>query len=181
MKVIIGVLGTLAFLIAAASIFIWSGVYNVAADEPHWKITHEVLEIARDRSIVRHSNSINAPLLDDPKLSQAGFDHYHNMCRLCHGAPGYARSDFAKGLYPIPPDLSSEHLQHEWKDAQLFWITKHGLKMTGMPAIGETHDDEDIWGIIAFVRGLPRVSPDAYTELMSAAGLNGDKEGSHSH
>jgi mono/diheme cytochrome c family protein len=181
MKVIIGVLGTLAFLITIASIFIWSGVYNVAADEPHWKITHEILEIARDRSIIRYSSAIEAPLLNDPKLLQAGFDHYHNVCRLCHGAPGYARNDFAKGLYPFPPDLSSEHLQHEWKDAQLFWIAKHGLKMTGMPAIGETHDDEDIWGIIAFVRGLPRMSPNAYTELINAAGLSGKEEGSHSH
>ena len=46
-----------------------------------------------------------------------------------------------------------------------FWIVKHGIKMSAMPAWGKTLDDAQIWDIVAFVRKLPDMSPEAYQDL----------------
>jgi mono/diheme cytochrome c family protein len=49
--------------------------------------------------------------------------------------------------------------------AEQFWVVKHGVKMTGMPAWGVTHDDELLWDVVAFVRKLPELTPEQYETL----------------
>jgi mono/diheme cytochrome c family protein len=56
----------------------------------------------------------------------------------------------------------------EWSDAELFWIVKNGIKMTGMPAFGPTHGDEDLWAIVAIMKELPELSEEAYAERVEA-------------
>ena len=41
--------------------------------------------------------------------------------------------------------------------------------MTAMPAWGRTHSDELIWDMVAFLRKLPALSPDAYRTMTEAA------------
>src|SRR3546814_5441303 len=53
--------------------------------------------------------------------------------------------------------------------AQQFWIIKHGIKMTAMPAWGKTHPDPLIWDMVAFVRKLPGMSPTEYKQLVASA------------
>ena len=53
--------------------------------------------------------------------------------------------------------------------AEQFWIVKHGVKMTGMPAWGVTHDDELLWDVVAFVRKLPELTPEQYETMVKNA------------
>ena len=46
-----------------------------------------------------------------------------------------------------------------------FWIIKHGIKMSAMPAWGKTLDDEAIWDVVAFVRKMPNLTPEDYRQL----------------
>lgn len=180
MKACITVFAILAVFVAGVGFYFFTGHYNVAATSPHWNLTLETLETVRDQSIKRHSEGINVPQsLDDPKLRELGFHHYHEMCRLCHGAPGYERNEFAQGLYPNPPHLASGALQKEWNDAQLYWIVKNGLKMTGMPSFGVTHSEEEMWGVIAILRILPDLKPDGYAAMTESAAQEGEQEGHH--
>src|SRR4030042_2533108 len=100
MKILFVLFIIVGLLIAAVAAFVWSGCYNVAANVPHWKITHWFLEKVRERSISAHSKGIIVPSLNNPKLMVAGFRNYREMCRLCHGAPGYSPTEIAKGFYP---------------------------------------------------------------------------------
>ena len=181
MKACITVLIILAIVCLGVAFYFFTGRYNVAATSPHWDITLEILETVRDQSITRFSQGVSVPQsLDDPKLREVGFHHYHEMCRLCHGAPGYEREEFAEGLYPNPPHLASGSIQKEWSDAQLYWIVDNGLKMTGMPSFGVTHSKRQMWGIIAFLRILPNLNPQEYGSMVeSAAKQNGEKEHHH--
>jgi hypothetical protein len=159
-------LSGIVFIIVCVAVFIWSGWYNVGADGPHWKITFWLLEEARERSVEMHSKNIVSPSFNDSKLLEVGFPHFHEMCRQCHGAPGYPRDEFAEGLYPNPPSLASADIQQELSASELFWIVKHGIKMTGMPSFGKTHTDAQIWGIIAVVKKLPEMDEVAYEEMV---------------
>ena len=161
-----GIATIIVLIIAGGAIFIWSGVYNTAADVPHWKITYLLLEEARDRSISRHSRNIKAPSPKDQAALETGFDHFHEMCRLCHGAPGFKRREFAQGLYPSPPSLNSDKIRKELGHAGLLWVVTNGLKMTGMPSFSKTHTDEQIRDIAAFVEHLPDLGRKGYMEML---------------
>jgi hypothetical protein len=102
-------------------------------------------------------------------------------CRLCHGAPGFTENEFAKGLYPRPPNLASGSVQQETGDAQLFWIIKNGLKMTGMPAFGPTHTNEELWDIAGLVKIIPGIKPEEYRHSLTELGVALEEEAHHGH
>jgi mono/diheme cytochrome c family protein len=172
MKIFLTLLSTLFLLIGAVAAFVWWGGYNVAATVPHWDITHWFLGKVRERSIFAHSKGIIIPPLKDPKLISIGFKNYHAMCQLCHGAPGYSRTEISQGLYPSPPELTSEDVVKQRNNPQLYWVIKNGIKMTGMPAFGQTHSEDELLGIVVFVKGLPTLKPEEYNAMVKASGLS---------
>jgi len=169
-------IGVLALLGVA---FVYSGAFNVAADDPHWSFTHRVLETARERSIAARAGGIEMPKLDDPELLASGAEHYNAMCTGCHLAPGMSDTEMRAGLYPKPPNLA-EHAAHRTPE-QTFWIIKHGLKMTGMPAWGVTHDDRSIWGMVAFLQRLPELSLEDYRDLAAQGSGHSHGDNAHAH
>jgi len=66
-------------------------------------------------------------------------------------------------------------VQRDLSDAELFWIVKNGLKMTGMPSFGKTHTEEQIWGIVAFLRHLPTLSPEEHAAMVKAQKAGGSE------
>jgi hypothetical protein len=179
MKLFLSIFIIIFFLIAAAAIFMWSGRYNVAATVPHWDITARLMEGALSRSIKFHSRGIQPPSLKGLKLIKVGFREYHAMCRSCHGAPGYPQAEFAQGLYPKPPNLGSKDMP-QLNDAELYWVVKNGIKMTGMPAFGPTHDQDELWAIVAFLKRMPSIQSKEYEAMAKEAGLHKGGE-KHSH
>ncbi|HCA26098.1 MAG TPA: cytochrome C class I protein [Betaproteobacteria bacterium] len=173
-----GVIGVL--IIAAALLVIYSGVVNVAATAPHAAATRWVLHTAMRASVRRHAENVKAPSLTDPLMIQTGMRHYREMCIACHGAPGVEPGEIARGLAPAPPDLAKS-VRH-WSAPQLFWIIKHGVNMTGMPAWGPTHSDDALWAMVAFLERLPRLSPADYQRMVNAVrDLPSVENDDHSH
>ena len=164
----------LVLLVVGAGAFIWSGAYPIGADAPHWPITFRLIETLRDRSISTHAQGIQVPNLDDPKVLAEGAEHYSGMCTGCHLAPGQSDSEIRAGLYPQPPDLTK---RSDLGPGEMFWTIKHGVKLSAMPAWGTTHDDDSIWGLVAFVRKLPGMTPEEY----KAAAGSAEEAGEHHH
>ena len=165
--------------IAAGMGLMYSGVINVAATNPHNALTAWVLGTASDRSIHYHARGIQVPALDSHEMILAGFRHYREMCVGCHLAPGIRTSEISQGLMPRPPKL--QEAAGEWTPAELFWVIKNGIKMTGMPAWGPTHSDEKLWQIVAFVKQLPKMTPARYQALAAEAGPATDEDEDHVH
>jgi mono/diheme cytochrome c family protein len=153
---------SVAILIAAAAAMVVSGAYDVAADAPHTAVVARAIAFARERSIEVRVSTIKVPALSDPKMIAEGAEHYAAMCTGCHLAPGMKENEMRPGMNPKPPVLAS--LGHGDPREQ-FWIIKHGIKMTGMPAWGVTHSDEEIWNIVTFLQKLPAMSPGRYRAL----------------
>lgn len=152
----------LGVLVVGAAIFVWSGIYNIGADNPHWSATHAAIETLRERSIEARLDDIQPPNLDDPRRIQRGTLSYSAMCTGCHLSPGSDDTEIRPGLYPMPPNLSKEET-HDPR--RTFWIIKHGIKLTAMPAWGKTHTDEQIWDMVAFLQKLPGMTPAQYEQL----------------
>jgi len=163
MKFLAGFLVAIFVLVGGGLAVIYSGAYNVAATQPHSRLEHWILSTAMHRSIEAQGSAIKTPAPLSDEQARKGFGDFSEMCAPCHGAPGKERSEIGKGLRPHPPDLT-EVAKH-WDDGHLFWIVKNGIKMTGMPAFGPTHDDERLWNIVAFVRRLSKTTPEQYRRL----------------
>jgi mono/diheme cytochrome c family protein len=141
-------------VIIGAFFYIWFGVFNVAATEKHSDLTLSLIAFVRDRSIAVRTEAPPSPDLTDPALTERGFKSYHTMCVICHSAPGRKATAIRKGLNPKPPRLYTDRVQRR-SDTELYWIIEHGMRMTGMPALGPTHKPNAIWGLVAFMRQLP--------------------------
>jgi mono/diheme cytochrome c family protein len=161
-KTVLVIAATLAAGVIGAALFIESGFYDIGADDHHTKIVLALIEQLRERSIEVRSRSIEAHYVSDPARIAAGAQHYAALCVSCHLAPGVTKSDIRPGLYPHPPNLAQEDVQAAQR---AFWIIKHGIKMSAMPAWGKTLDDPEIWDIVAFVRKMPEMTAESYAQL----------------
>ena len=152
--------------VLGAGVVIYAGFYDVAATTPHWAATAWLLEVARTRSVKAQAAGIVVPPgLTDPAKVIIGVEHYAAHCAVCHGAPGVPKGDIARGLYPSPPDLAK--VTPRYTPAELFWIVKHGVKMTGMPA-WNNHSDDELWATVGFLEKLPGMSEEDYAKLVTA-------------
>lgn len=157
----------LAGLLATAG-FIWSGTYDIGADVAHTRPVYTLLRTMRDRSITARAREIHPPpSLVDPRLIRQGAGNYAAMCAACHLAPGLAETELSRGLYPAPPALATSR---RGDPSHHFWIIKHGIKASGMPAWGRSMDDPSIWGLVAFLQKLPELDPREYQELVASSG-----------
>jgi mono/diheme cytochrome c family protein len=157
--------GLISAVVAAVggAVFIYSGIFNIAADDPHWGVTYRVLELARNRSIAVRASNLVVPNLQDTKRISSGAGNYNSMCASCHLAPGMDETELSLGLNPTPPNYK---LMTEFEPKAAFWAIKHGIKMTGMPAWGKSMQDEYIWGMVAFLQKLPAMSAMEYEEII---------------
>jgi mono/diheme cytochrome c family protein len=172
--VALGAAGATALAAVVGLGLVYTGAYNVAATEEHTSLGHWALDTSFRNSVKARADGLTPPEIT-PQMLEAGAASYKAMCAHCHGGPGVERADWAGGMRPRPPHLA-EAAAH-WETRDVFWIAKHGVKMTGMPAFGATHDDEALWSVAAFVKALPGMTPDRYGALGAQAGHHGDGEG----
>ena len=156
----------LAAVLAAATIalgaFIGSGIYNIGADDHHTRIVLALITQLRERSIAVRARGLEVPDLAVSGRIAAGARTYAALCVGCHLAPGVRHSDLRVGLYPNPPNLAEQDPSDARRE---FWIVKHGIKMSAMPAWRKTLDDAAIWDIVAYLRAMPQMTPEAYQAL----------------
>ena len=164
---LLGILVLIILGVLMIVLFVESGSYNVAADYPDSGPAVWLFSTTLDKSVRRHARGVKPPDLSDPAMAEAGARNYKDDCVICHGAPGVRPGELARALNPRPPDLTKT--ANDWKPRELFWITKHGIRMTGMPAWGLIDQDDELWQTVAFVKRLPKMSPSEYREMTRPA------------
>jgi mono/diheme cytochrome c family protein len=158
-------LGVAALLVAAGVIY--SGVYNVASTRQHWQVTHTVLETAMRQSVRLRARAIAEPPLADERMALRGAACFRDKCVQCHGAPGVAPSDIGKSMQPLPGPLVDA--AHHWRARELYWVTRHGIKMSGMPAWEYRLADSELWDLVAFMERLPQLNAPQYAQWLARA------------
>jgi mono/diheme cytochrome c family protein len=167
MRFLAGVLFGILLVGLGAVAFLATGSFNTAATLPPGKVEKRVAALALTKSVQRRASSTKNPFAGKTDAMRGGLEHYKEMCVTCHGAPGVDPSEIGEGLNPPAPDLTLQKVQ-ERTDGQLFWLVQNGIRMTGMPAFGPTHKDEEIWKIVAFLRHLPELTAEEEKQLKRA-------------
>lgn len=182
-KVVGSLMAAAVLTVMGVGVYALAGGYDVAADRTHWPATQRLLAYVRDSAVARRARSLAVPDLADPAMIRTGAAHYQAMCVDCHLAPGLGATELSAGLNPRPPDFApgiATSAQNARPPAEQFWIIKHGIRMSGMPAWGNTHDDESLWALVAFLRQLPSLDEASYAAL-TASGTAGHEHGAGEH
>ncbi|HEX2965635.1 MAG TPA: cytochrome c, partial [Syntrophorhabdaceae bacterium] len=79
---------------------------------------------------------------------------------------------------PPPPDFATKQ-KDLLGDSTVFWIAQNGIKMTGMPAFGASHSEEEIRAIVHFVKRLPSLRAVEYDDMVKS--VTADKDREHRH
>jgi mono/diheme cytochrome c family protein len=120
---------------------------------------------ARRLSIPADAAKQSNPVAETPDNLRDARLHFADHCAVCHGNDGGGDTMLGRGLYPKPPDLRARETQ-KLSDGELFWIIENGVRFTGMPAFGGTHDSQqDSWKLVRFIRHLPALTAEERMEM----------------
>jgi mono/diheme cytochrome c family protein len=99
-----------------------------------------------------------------PAVLQEARDHFADHCATCHANDGSGKTDMGPNFYPRVPDMREPETQN-LSDGELFYIIRHGVRLSGMPAWGSEHDNADNWKLVHFIRHLPKITPAELDEM----------------
>ena len=111
----------------------------------------------RGRAIPLRYKTMKNPVAVTPEVIHEGMAHWADHCTTCHANNGGGDTMYGKTMYPRPPDMRQKDTQ-EMSDGELYYTIKNGVRLSGMPAFGDSGDDDvDSWKLVAFIRHLPQL------------------------
>jgi mono/diheme cytochrome c family protein len=152
---------------AAVGLTVWrAGWYDIGATTPHFGIVYKGLEQAMRYSVRHHARDVKVPPLGEAEALR-GAAVYRDNCAQCHGGPGTAPGAHGLSMQPVPGPLVDAAMR--WESKELYWITRHGIKMSGMPAWEFHLSEADTWATVAFINRLQGMSARDYRALTAEA------------
>lgn len=73
---------------------------------------------------------------------------------MCHASPGQVADATIAAMVPPPPQI--EEATADWQPAQMHWIVRQGVKMSGMPAWPAEGRGDEVWAVVAFLAAVKR-------------------------
>jgi mono/diheme cytochrome c family protein len=103
-----------------------------------------------------------------PDVMKDAREHFADHCAQCHANDGSGNTEMGKNLYPRAPDMRLPATQN-LGDGELYYIIRNGVPLTGMPAWGEPHTDQDdeSWQLVLFIRHLSHLTPEETKDMES--------------
>jgi mono/diheme cytochrome c family protein len=162
-----GALTVIVVALAAGGVFVMGARGFSARERPS----------ALEQWIARRARSMSAPtdardrvdsVPNSPEVLAEARAHWADHCAGCHANNGSGDTEMGKRMYPPAPDMRQAETQ-QMTDGELFFIIQNGIRMTGMPAWGggSSHDEQDSWKLVRFIRHLPQVTAEEEREMQS--------------
>jgi mono/diheme cytochrome c family protein len=165
--VVVGVIGTIAILAGAVFLISHFGLYPIGADNPPSGIEQTLAMRAMDVYADKHKPGGDNPVPATVAALTAGAVKYEAHCALCHGGAAARISVMQNKFNPPAPQLVNT-VPHD-PDAWIFWVTKHGVRMTGMPSWDGVLSDDEMWKIVAFIKHSNQLPPEVRSAWQASA------------
>ena len=155
-RFVIGIVAAITILPIGCMAYFALGFSQTRADAKPSAFESAILPSAIRASVRRSAAEIpNPPAANDDALV-AGGKLYVAGCQGCHGELGGPYQE-NHDLYPVPPQLP--HMGTQYSERELYWIVKHGIRMTGMSAYGPFYSEKQLWALAAFLRRINKLPP----------------------
>jgi mono/diheme cytochrome c family protein len=166
-KFIAGVVFTLVVLGGGLYLYVSRGAFPIGADNPPFKFERRLAMRAMDEHVERHAPRLTNPAQPTPANLIEGAKGYEQHCALCHGGATSMMGTLGSHLNPRAPQLTAKIPDDE--DWHLFWVTKHGIRMTGMPSWNGILSDDEMWKVILFIKQSDKLPPEVMSAWQQAA------------
>src|SRR5512143_3709169 len=144
--------GAFLVVILAGILLIKMGLIPINADAAPSRFENNLFPMVLRASVARHSSEQFSISTANDEDIMAGAEIYKGMCAQCHGNVNLRASVLGASFYPPAPQLALHGTSYT--EAEVFWIVKHGIRNTAMPACRNLLSDEDIRQVAAFVKRL---------------------------
>lgn len=178
--ILVGSALTLATLFVGALAVSQFGLVNVAATKHEAAAVDWFLHSTYHNAVSRQAKRVVVPEgLNARNNVLVGARNFEAMCSTCHTPPGLSETPTATGMNPQPPQLLN--MASHGTPAEQFWVISNGVRMTGMPAFGPTHEDDELWALVAFLQAMEGGDADAYQSLLRDARQTLGTDDGHNH
>ena len=163
-----GVIVLCAVLGALGAVFLKTGANGFSARAQPSVLETWVARQVRLMAVPASAKQRKNPVPDSPHVLAEARAHWADHCAGCHSNNGSGDTEMGKHMYPPAPDMRQEDTQR-LSDGELFYIVQNGIRLTGMPAwdTGATHDEQDSWKLVRFIRHLPKLTSEEEQEMES--------------
>lgn len=166
---ILGIIVTIVVIAAVGLFVLETGRVNMRGDVPPSSLETRVAGHAMDASVERNAPKVTNPVQPTEQNLVDGAVIYSFKCAQCHGDPARPKSLLAETLNPPPPQFFGDD-RPDMPENQNYYITVHGVRLTGMPGWKNALTDEQIWKVVTFLSHVDNLPPKA----KSVFGLTGD-------
>jgi len=149
-RVLAGAVAALVAEVLLALAVVGLGGAPLNADRKPSALETRLFGMALRASVVRNVGADAEPPPPSHDDLTAGAEIYDEMCARCHGASAGGAKALAAAFYPPAPLLPGH--RSTYREAELSWIIKHGIRNTAMPAWGRLLSDDDIRQVAALVK-----------------------------
>lgn len=148
---IVGVILTLLVVFGGAYLYTTTGHFDTRA-VPNTPGTFErkTANQSVDEWVDGHAPKQDNPFQPTMENVMDGSMVYDKNCAFCHGSLKEPVSPLRKNFYPPVPQLMSR-TPHD-PDANLFYVTKYGIRFTAMPGWEGVLSDDDMWKAVLFIK-----------------------------
>ena len=156
---LLGSLSTLLLLCFGGWLVLVLGIYPVNADVDEYWLEKKVAHMAVSAHVKKQVQGLQNPIATvTPRILMAGMKTFKRDCEGCHGSASNKDATFANSLYPKAPHFGPDGIDDPVEE--LFWITKHGIRLTGMPGFRSMLSDDEIWELAVFMRNIDNLPPE---------------------
>jgi len=166
---IAGILAMVLLVVCAAFVIIHFGLLPLGADNAPGAFEKRLAHAATDAYLGRNAPHQPNPYPPTVENLTEGAQKYEAHCAVCHGGAANRISPLQNKFSPPVPQLVNQ-VPHD-PDGEFWLITKHGYRLTGMPAWDGILSDGDMWKIITFVKHTDSLPAQVQAAWRAAAGL----------
>lgn len=157
----------LLVVVVAVVVFVYGALLmrrGFSTREKSSLLEETIARAARNMAIPGSAKNEKNPFSATSETLKEARRHFADHCATCHANDGSGQTEIGQNLYPKPPDMRLPRTQ-ELTDGQIYYIIHNGVRLTGMPAWGESHQDEDSWELVLFIRHLPNLTEEEKKDM----------------
>ena len=133
------------------------GLADTRSDVPPPAWETAIMKPAVSAAVKRSAANMSAPGAATEDSIIAGGKLYVRGCMGCHGEPG---KPYAEDHANFPPIPQLPHVGTQYSEPEIYWIIKHGVRMTAMSAYGYAYKEDQLWSLAAFIRRIDKLTPE---------------------
>jgi mono/diheme cytochrome c family protein len=168
-RFLLGFIAAVVIVLLAEFLWVRLGFIHSRADVPESVLERKIAMPSLDASLDRHAPQAANPIAATDANLLAGMKIYQTHCAGCHGDIHQTHQAFGDAFYPRAPQFMED--APDMPENQNFYIVRHGIRLTGMPAFGSSLNEQEVWQVITFLSHMDKLSPQL-SELWKAMANN---------